>query len=68
MKNTESKKLRKKFNIFIVLVNLILILCSYKMMPMIQNYPPNSENMAFQKSVEQFSHVEQYIIIFVIEI
>ena len=66
MKNTESKKLRKKFNIFIVLVNLILILCSYKMMPMIQNYPPNSENMAFQKSVEQFSHVEQYIIIFVV--
>lgn len=66
MNTIEVKKMKKRLYTLIILVNLILIFVTYKVMPIIQNYPPNSENIAFQKSVEQFSHVEQYIMIFII--
>lgn len=66
MDTIEVKKMKRRLYTLIVLVNLILIFVTYKVMPIIQNYPPNSENIAFQKSVEQFSHVEQYLMIFVI--
>lgn len=66
MNTIEVKKMRKRLYTLIILVNLILIFVTYNIMPVIQNYPPNSENIAFQKSVEQFSHVEQYLMIFII--
>lgn len=66
MNTIEVNKMKKRLYTLIILVNLILIFVTYKVMPIIQNYPPNSENIAFQKSVEQFSHVEQYIMIFII--
>ena len=66
MKTVQVKGLKRKLYFWLILINLILIFCTYKIMPVIQNYPPNSENMGFQKSVEQFSHVEQYIMIFII--
>lgn len=66
MNTVEVKKMKKRLYIIISIVNLILIFVTYKIMPVIQNYPPNSENILFQKSVEQFSHVEQYLMIFII--
>ena len=66
MKTTELKKMKLRLYTLIIFVNLILIFVTYKVMPIIQNYPPNSENIAFQKSVEKLSHVEQYIMIFVV--
>jgi len=66
MNTIEVKKMKRRLNTLIVLVNLILIFVTYKVMPVIQNYPPNSENITFQKSVEQFSHIEQYLMIFII--
>ena len=66
MNTTEVKKMKLRLYTLIVFVNLILIFVTYKVMPIIQNYPPNSENIAFQKSVEKLSHVEQYIMIFVV--
>ena len=66
MKTTEVKKMKLRLYTLIIFVNLILIFVTYKVMPIIQNYPPNSENIAFQKSVEKLSHVEQYIMIFVV--
>ena len=66
MNTKEVKKMKLRLYILIILVNLILIFVTYKIMPIIQNYPPNSENIAFQKSVEKLSHVEQYIMIFVV--
>ena len=66
MNTIEVKKIKKRLYMLIVLVNLILIFVTYKLMPIIQNYPPNSESIAFQKSVEQFSHIEQYLMIFII--
>lgn len=65
MNATEVKKMKLRLYTLIIFVNLILIFVTYKVMPIIQNYPPNSENIAFQKSVEKLSHVEQYIMIFV---
>jgi len=61
-----DKKIKKKLYICLLLINLVLIFCTYKLMPIIQNYPPNSESIVFQKSVEKFSHVEQYIMIFIV--
>lgn len=66
MDTIEVKKMKRRLYTLIILVNLILIFVTYKVMPIIQNYPPNSENVAFQKSVEQFSHIEQYLMIFVV--
>lgn len=66
MNTKEVKKMKLRLYILIILVNLILIFVTYKIMPIIQNYPPNSENITFQKSVEKLSHVEQYIMIFVV--
>lgn len=66
MNTTEVKKMKLRLYTLIIFVNLILIFVTYKVMPIIQNYPPNSENIEFQKSVEKLSHVEQYIMIFVV--
>lgn len=66
MNTTEVKKMKLRLYTLIIFVNLILIFVTYKVMPIIQNYPPNSENITFQKSVENLSHVEQYIMIFVV--
>lgn len=67
MKNVkEVKKIKKRIFISIIIINLILLFASYKIMPIIQSYPPNSEVVEFQKSVEKFSHIEQYIMIFLI--
>lgn len=66
MNTTEVKKMKLRLYTLIIFVNLILIFVTYKVMPIIQNYPPNSENIVFQKSVEKLSHVEQYIMIFVV--
>lgn len=67
MKNVkEVRKMKRNIYISIIIINLILLLASYKIMPIIQSYPPNSEVIEFQKSVEQFSHVEQYIMIFIV--
>lgn len=66
MNTTEVKKMKLRLYTLIIFVNLILIFVTYKVMPIIQNYPPSSENIAFQKSVEKLSHVEQYIMIFVV--
>lgn len=66
MNTTEVKKMKLRLYTLIIFVNLILIFVTYKVMPIIQNYPPNSENITFQKSVEKLSHIEQYIMIFVV--
>src|SRR5574344_1519437 len=66
MNTREVKKFKWKIYLFLVIVNLILLFCTYLIMPTIQNYPPNSEVIEFQKSVEALSHIEQYSLIFII--
>lgn len=67
MKNEiKLKNIKMKLYFLLILINIILLFVTYKVMPIIQNYPPNSENIVFQKSVEALSHVEQYSLIFII--
>ena len=66
MNTIEVKKMKIRLYILLILINLVLVFVTYKIMPEIQNYPPNSENSDFQKSVEQFSHIEQYSMIFIV--
>ena len=68
MKNTkEVKKLKRKIFFFLGLINLIIIVCTSIILPVILNYPPYAEhNLDFQNKIEPFNHVQQYIIIFII--
>jgi len=61
----EVKKLKLKTNLFLVLLDLVVIVALNFIMPVVQNYPPFSENNAFQKSIEALTHIEQYFILFV---
>ncbi len=62
----ETKIFKWKIYCFLIIVNFILLICTYLVMPVIQNYPPNSEVISFQKSVELLSHIEQYSILFIV--
>lgn len=65
MKNTnEVKKFKLKFTLFVLLVDAITVVLTYYIMPIIQGYPPNSENIAFQKTVLPVIHIQQYLIVF----
>jgi len=68
MKNTRQvKKLKIKNFFFLGLINLIIIISSSIIMPVIFNYPPFAEsNIQFQNEIEPLNHVQQYIIIFFI--
>ena len=46
MKNTkEVKKFKLKFTLFVLLVDAITVILTYYIMPIIQEFPPNSENI-----------------------
>lgn len=62
----EVKHLKLKLYIFLIIINLVMLVCSSYIMPIVQNYPPNSENSAFQKSVEALTHIQQYSLIFLV--
>lgn len=63
----EVRKLKKKNFFFLGLINLIIIICTSIIMPVIFNYPPLAEhNLEFQNEIEPLNHVEQYIVIFII--
>ena len=68
MKNTkEVKKLKRKNFFFLGLINLIIIISTYLIMPIIFNYPPFAESdLKFQNAIEPLNHVQQYILIFII--
>lgn len=65
MKNTkEVKKFKLHFTLFVLLVDAITVILTYYIMPIIQGFPPNSENIEFQKQVLPVIHIEQYMIAF----
>jgi len=43
-----------------------MLFISYFIVPMLLNYPPNSELIFFQQKVESVTHVQQYIIIYLL--
>lgn len=67
MKHTkELKKLQFKFILMILIVDLITVVLTYYIMPLVQNFPPLSEDFAFQEKVQVLTHVQQYAIIYII--
>ena len=60
------KRAKIKFNIYIILIDLIAVILTYYIMPIIQNFPPLSENFEFQRKVQTLTHVQQYIVVFFI--
>lgn len=67
MKSTkEVKKFKFKFTLFVLLVDAITVIITYYIMPIIQGFPPNSENIEFQKTVLPVTHIQQYLIVFVL--
>lgn len=66
MKSKETKKFKQKNLFFIGLVNLIALLFTYVIIPVILNYPPYVErDLKFQNEIETLNHPQKYIIIFI---
>ena len=68
MQNTKQvNKIKGKFFFFLALINLIVILCTYIIMPIMLNYPPYAkDDLQFQNEIETLNHVQQYFLLFVI--
>ena len=67
-KNRKLKHFGLRFNLAILLIDAIAVLAVYFIMPAVQNFPPLSEDFAFQEAVQQFTHLEQYSIVYLIGI
>ena len=50
----------------VLLLDLIAVILIYFIMPLVQNFPPLSEDFAFQEEVQPVTHVEQYTIVYLI--
>lgn len=59
------KKYKTNFLISIVLIDVCLIVLLYFIMPIIQGFPPLSENLEFQEKVQTLTHIEQYSLILI---
>jgi len=62
------KKSKRIFNISIILIDLITVVLTYFIMPVVQNFPPLSEDFGFQELVQPLTHIEQYSIVFILGI
>ena len=68
-KDNTTKKLtnfKLKFLLMVLLVDAITVILLYFIMPLVQNFPPFSENIAFQSQLEELTHIEQYIIAYIL--
>ena len=69
MSSNHTKQLQKfklKFILMILALDLVAVVLVYFIMPLVQNFPPLSEDFDFQREVQAVTHVQQYIIIFII--
>lgn len=66
-KNTKEVKRQKlKFFGLVVIADFIAVMISYLIMPLAQNFPPYTENFAFQDAVQPLTHIQQYTIALII--
>ena len=68
-KDNTTKKLtnfKLKFLLMVLLVDAITVILLYFIMPLVQNFPPFSENIAFQSQLEELTHIQQYIIAYIL--
>lgn len=69
MKKKSTKELKcfnRKFLAMILLVDLIAVLAVYIIMPLVQNFPPLSEDFSFQEEVQPLTHIQQYTIVYIL--
>ncbi len=64
----ELKNFKLKFITMILLVDLIAVVVVYFIMPLVQNFPPLSEDFAFQREVQPLTHVQQYTVVYILGI
>ena len=62
----ELKKIKFQFVLMILLIDLIAVVTTYYIMPLVQNFPPLSEDFAFQDAVQPLTHIQQYTIIYIV--
>ena len=55
-----------KFFLMVCAVDGIAVVLLYFIMPLVQNFPPFSENLTFQSQLEELTHIQQYMIAFVL--
>ena len=59
----EVKKMKRNVYAFVIIIDIIVAIALSIVMPIVQNYPPYSEEIEFQKQVETLTHIQQYVII-----
>ena len=64
----KQKSLKFKFILMILAIDLVAVVITYFVMPLVQNFPPLSEDFAFQDAVQPLTHIQQYTIIYIIGI
>lgn len=64
----ELKNFKLKFTAMVLVLDLVAVVLIYFVMPLVQNFPPLSEDFAFQAEVQPVTHVEQYTICYLIGI
>ena len=62
----ELRNLKSKFAAIIFLTDFIAVVLIYFIMPLVQNFPPFSEDFSFQELVQPVTHIEQYSIVYII--
>ena len=50
----------------IFLLDIVAVILIYFIMPLVQNFPPFSEDFAFQREVQTLTHVQQYAVAFIL--
>ena len=64
----ELKNFKLKLILTLLIVDAIAVILVYFIMPSVQNFPPFSEDFAFQAEVQQFTHIQQYTVVYIIGI
>ena len=64
----ELKNFKLKLILTLLVVDAIAVILVYFIMPSVQNFPPFSEDFAFQAEVQQFTHIQQYTVVYIIGI
>ena len=64
----EVKKFRWKFTLMVLIVDAIAVVLMYFIMPLVQNFPPLSEDFAFQRDVQVLTHIQQYTVAYILGI
>ena len=62
----EVKEFKFKFILMIFLLDIVAVILIYFIMPLVQNFPPFSEDFAFQREVQTLTHVQQYAVAFIL--